>query len=194
MLRQQTASVSSQSSTSTGVYERTDHGPNNLISGPQNYPISSRRHRSSSNLSTRSMNLAGSSNISGIAPAREPVSTPWYARDHQTSRRNSNTSTRRSEATSPFLTSSFHGDSLLHASSHPSSVSQYPSGSSNPSTMAASTRLEEVTYHRAELERVKRENGILRQRIQELEKALSGSLIGPNSTSTSETHPHVTDS
>ena len=39
--------------------------------------------------------------------------------------------------------------------------------------MAASTRLEEVAYHRAELENAKRENETLRRRIKKLERNLS---------------------
>ncbi|KAL8869017.1 MAG: hypothetical protein Q9174_004586 [Haloplaca sp. 1 TL-2023] len=70
LLRQQTASVASTtSSVSTGPVDSTDYGMNHLISGPY-HPTPSRRHRSSSSLSTRSMNTAatttsGNTGLSG---------------------------------------------------------------------------------------------------------------------------------
>ena len=127
LLRQQTASVASTtSSVSTGPVDSTDYGMNHLISGPY-HPTPSRRHRrSSSSLSTRSMNtaatttsgntgLSGStvgttggvagSTISGVAPARDTYSAyPVHA--HSLSRQNSTASSRPSQASSPSLSSS----------------------------------------------------------------------------------------
>ncbi|KAL8852942.1 MAG: hypothetical protein Q9221_002192 [Calogaya cf. arnoldii] len=207
-LRQQTASVvSTTSSTSTGIADSTDVNANHLMSGPS-HPTPSRRHRSSSSLSTRSMNttattasgytgLSGStvgttagvagSTVSGIAPARDPVH-PTFA--HSMSRQNSTASSRRSQASSPSLSSSLlQGDHfpnlvpLRHASSsqpHPPSAQLHqqtlsPAASVRSSyvpSSAATARYEETAHHRSEMENVKRENEMLRRRIRELERSL----------------------
>lgn len=129
LLRQQSVSVASTaSSTSTGLADPTDHGANHLLSGAS-HPTPSRRHRSSSSLSTRSAttaatNLSGftgmsgstvgttggvaGSTASGITPARDvPVQHPSYTRE-ALSRQNSISSSRRSGTSSPSLSSSLH--------------------------------------------------------------------------------------
>ena len=128
--------------------------------------------------------VAGST-VSGITPARDTV-TPLSSHGRETlSRHNSVASSRRSEASSPSLASSFHqGDHFpnLHAPRQ-SSTSQYgytqqtmSPGSNRTSTIPpnlGTTRFEETAYHRSELEAAKRENGTLRRRIRELERTLS---------------------
>lgn len=212
LLRQQSVSVASTtSSTSAGLADSTDHGANHLLSGAS-HPTSSRRHRSSSSLSTRSANtsatvasgltgMSGStvgttagvagSTISGIAPARD-VSAPYssYSRD-ALSRHNSITSSRRSETSSPSLSSSLHqGDHFPNLFPHrQSSSSQYghsqpahvPLQTMSPGNVRSShlpsavgtSRYEEAAHHRSELEIVKRENESLRRRIRELERNLN---------------------
>ncbi|KAL8995608.1 MAG: hypothetical protein Q9169_004682 [Polycauliona sp. 2 TL-2023] len=200
-LRQQTASVASTtSSTSTGIADSTDVNANHLMSGPS-HPTPSRRHRSSSSLSTRSINttattasgytgLSGStvgttagvagSTVSGIAPARDSHH-PTHA--HSMSRQNSTTSSRRSQASSPSLSSSLlQGDHFpnLVPLRHPSSAQAHqqtlsPAASvrsSHVPSSAATARYEETAHHRSEMEHVKKENEMLRRRIRELERSL----------------------
>ncbi|KAL8913948.1 MAG: hypothetical protein Q9171_001333 [Xanthocarpia ochracea] len=209
-LRQQTASVASTaSSTSTGIADSTDANANHLMSGPS-HPTPSRRHRSSSSLSTRSMNttatttsgytgLSGStvgttggvagSTVSGIAPARESHAIhPTHG--HSMSRQNSTASSRRSQASSPSLSSSLlQGDHFpnLIPLRHTSSAQPNPPSaqllqqtlspaasvrSSYVPSSAAMARYEETAHHRSEMENVKRENEMLRRRIRELERSL----------------------
>ncbi|KAL8939406.1 MAG: hypothetical protein Q9216_003371 [Gyalolechia sp. 2 TL-2023] len=213
LLRQQTASVASTtSSTSTGFADSADHSANHLISGPS-HPTPSRRHRSSSSLSTRSINtaatttsgftgLSGStvgttggvagSTVSGIAPARDSYGIyPTHAQS--LSRQNSTTSSRRSQASSPSLSSSLlqsdHFPNLVpirhpsssHSQPNPPS-SQLPHQTLSPAasarssyvpSSAATARYEETALHRSEMEVVKRENEALRRRIRDLERSLA---------------------
>ncbi|KAL9600168.1 MAG: hypothetical protein Q9179_003302 [Wetmoreana sp. 5 TL-2023] len=201
--------ASTTSSTSTGPADSTDYNMNHLISGP-NHPIPSRRHRSSSSLSTRSINtaattasgftgLSGStvgttggvagSTISGVAPTRDTYGAlPFHA--HSLSRQNSTASSRRSQASSPSLSSSLlqgdHFPNLVphrHASSSqpnppPAPLLQQnlsPAASARSSYLpssAAIARYEETAHHRSEMEIVKRENEMLRRRIRELKRTL----------------------
>lgn len=177
------------------------------------HPTPSRRHRSSSNLSTRSINttattasgytgLSGStvgttggvagSTISGIAPARDSHAIyPTYAQS--LSRQNSAASSRRSQASSPSLSSSLlqsdHFPNLIPLRQPSSSQSHPPLGqlpqqtlspaasarSSYVHSSAATARYEESAHQRAEMESVKRENETLRRRIRELERRLTSS-------------------
>jgi len=200
LLRQQTASVASTaSSTSTGLAEY----PDPMALGAS-HPTPSRRHRSSSSLSTRSaitMSVPVGA-VTGIAPAREIVHAAPQNRD-SLSRQNSVASSRRSEASSPSLSSS-----LLHGDHFPSSLPQrqsfvlqhaHPSGSnalqlsSSPGTARSpsrpqaisSARYEEAALHRSELEAARQENEALRRRVKELERSLS---IGR-----SQSHSHESD-
>ena len=199
LLRQQSASVvSNASSMSTGLPDSSEHNSNHLLSGPS-HPTPSRRHRSSSNLSSRSATtaatttsnvtgLSGStlgttagiagSTVSGITPARDPPPVR-----ESLSRHDSIASSRRSEASSPSLASSLHQSdhfpSLLpprHSISihNPISTSSVTSHQHSISPITTRpTRLEEVAHHRSELEVVKRENETLRRRIRDLERTLS---------------------
>ncbi|KAL8655124.1 MAG: hypothetical protein Q9210_001071 [Variospora velana] len=211
LLRQQTASVASTtSSTSTGFADSTDNNANHLMSGAS-HPTPSRRHRSSSSLSTRSMNttattasgytgLSGStvgttggvagSTISGIAPARDSHAVyPTHAQS--LTRQNSTASSRRSQASSPSLSSSLlqgdHFPNLIPlrqpslSQPHPP-LGQLPQQTLSPAasarssyvhSSAATARYEESAHQRAEMESVKRENETLRRRIRELERRLT---------------------
>lgn len=202
-LRQQSASVAStSSSTSNGPNELTDFNASHMHLG-SSHPTPSRKHRSSSNLSSRSVNnLTGTTSasvsindsaVSGVAPARDATAASSllsHARE-SLSRQNSVASSRRSEASSPSLSASMpHGDQLQWTLPHRPSMSQQ-SHAPNPhlpqqaishtnarsptrATSIVSTRYEEAAYHRSELESVKRENETLKRRIRELEKGLSG--------------------
>ncbi|SLM38157.1 hypothetical protein LPUS_08289 [Lasallia pustulata] len=125
ILRQQSASVTSTtSSTSTGLVDPTDHNANHMLSGAS-HPTPSRRHRSSSSLSTRSINTPGmaantlvgpsgnaistaagvtGSTVSGITPARDS-NAPGSSQTRETlSRQNSIASSRPSGTSSPSRT------------------------------------------------------------------------------------------
>ncbi|KAI4198838.1 MAG: hypothetical protein LQ346_002686 [Caloplaca aetnensis] len=207
LLRQQTASVASTtSSTSTGFADSTDHNANHLMSGPS-HPTPSRRHRSSSSLSTRSINtaattasgytgLSGStvgttggvagSTVSGIAPARD-IHGVYPVHAQSLSRQNSTASSRRSQASSPSLSSSLlqsdHFPNLIPLRQPNPSLpsSQLPQQTLSPAASARSsyihanptTRYEETSHQRAEMDSVKRENEALRRRIRELERRLA---------------------
>ena len=193
--------ASTTSSASAGLPDATDQNANHLMSGAS-HPTPSRRHRSSSNLSARSSNTAATgatgitgtsgstvgttagvagSTVSGIALARDATAQYSYARDPLS--RQSSVASRRSEASSPSLSSSLHqGDHFpnLYAHRHSGSASyNQHSFSSQQTTNAGNTRVpstqryEEAAHHRSELEIVKRENEALRRRIQELERSLS---------------------
>lgn len=193
LLRQQSASVvSTASSTSTGLSDLPDHNPNHVGFGAS-HPTPSRRHRSSSSLSIRSVNATAiaANTVSGIAPVRE--GTPHlssHSRD-ALSRQNSVASSRRSEAPSPSLsTSLIPGDhfpftnsqrqSYIAPHSHPS-ISHFslqpvsPGEARSPTrpSVIVSTRYEEATFHRLELEAAKEENEALRHRIRDLERSMS---------------------
>ncbi|KAL2003646.1 hypothetical protein VTN02DRAFT_2909 [Thermoascus thermophilus] len=184
LLRQQTASVASTaSSTSTNLNDPIDsiHGSHH-VSGV--HPTSSRRHRSSSNLSSSFPGISGSTagSVTGIAPSRDsglPPSRPSgdYPRIGR-SREPSFTSTRQSGTSSPSLSSSFQqrGDHFPHSMGHSHRLSLGTGGAAenNPRSMSSSAtaRYEEAAYHRAELESIKRENEMLRRRVRELEITL----------------------
>lgn len=200
LLRQQTASVASTaSSTSTGLLDATDHTTNHLVSSHV-HPTSSRRHRSSSSLSTRSVNtaattasgytgLSGStvgttggvagSTFSGIAPARDNNAVPRSSNTRETLSRNGSIASRRSGASSPSLASSLQqADPIPNLYPHRLSNAPVPSQptmspGSNRSSYAPTARYEEATHYRSELEIVKRENESLRRRVKELERSLN---------------------
>lgn len=175
-----------------------DHNANHLLSGAS-HPTPSRRHRSSSSLSTRSANTAASgltgisastigttggiagSTSSGIAPARDPVLNQIYPRE-TLSRHDSVASSRRSEASSPSLASSLQqGDHFSAYQSHRSSQQGYGQQITNTvgaraahvASAGPTSRFEETAHHRSELEMVKRENENLRRRVRELERSLN---------------------
>ena len=201
ILRQQSASVASTtSSASVGYSDAVDQTSSHGLSG-NNHPTTSRRHRSSSNLSIRSATTAATtatggtgasgstlgttagvagSMMSGIAPARDTATPYSHTRDQLS--RQSSVASRRSEASSPSLSSSlYQGDHfpnlLGHRHTGSASQPQTPSqsinlGSVRSSHIPATQRYEEVAHHRSELEMVKKENEALRRRIRELERSL----------------------
>lgn len=203
-LRQQTASVASTTSSTSEL----------LSDYAAIVPTSQRRHRSSSNLSTRSTRsinaaTANATSISGVAPARE-ASVPNSSRPSldivrpDISRQNS-AAGHRSVTASPSLASNQlvhnppfpqnHAQSNRHSSaSAAQSVAPSPAVDSfahharSPSFSAAvaAARYEEAAYHRSELEAVKRENEALRQRIRDLERSLGGNASRSRATSSIE--------
>lgn len=201
-LRQQSASVAStSSSTSNGPNDLTDFNASHMHFG-SSHPTPSRKHRSSSNLSSRSVNnpsgiastsvSLNDSAVSGVPQARDATaagSLLSHARE-SLSRHNSVASSRRSEAPSPSLSASMpHGDQFQWTLPYRPSISQQ-SHALNPhlpqpatnhanirsptqATSIVSTRYEEAARHRSELDSVKRENETLKRRIRELERGLS---------------------
>ncbi|KAK2759338.1 hypothetical protein FQN54_002816 [Arachnomyces sp. PD_36] len=155
LLRQQTASVASTtSSTSTSVNDAIDPVHNSQYLSGSVHPTSARRHRSSSNLSTRS--LAGSTHagvsagamsgsVNSIAPSRETGRPSADMPRVNRSRDPSVASTRRSGRSSPSLSSSLqqhgehlpHSHSTSHSHSHSHSLSQSYSHSHRPSQTSA---------------------------------------------------------
>ena len=159
------------------------------------HPTPARRHRSSSSsLSTRSVNAASitDSTVTGIAPARDSTTHVSNQNRETLSRHNSVASSRRSEASSPSLSSS-----LLSGDHFPTTLPQRQSfvsphghgpashvtqqsinpGSTRPPTHTSaivSSRYEEAAHHRSELEAARQENEALRRRIKDLERSLSG--------------------
>ncbi|MCJ1409943.1 hypothetical protein MMC19_004027 [Ptychographa xylographoides] len=184
LLRQQSASAASNtSSTSTDVADLPDPSSSHLLVG-SSHPTSSRRHRSSSNLSTRS--LVATTTMSGIIPTRENNQhLPGQIRD-SLSRRSSAASTP-SLALSPSLNSSDHvfsarsqrqpsSSHFTHPSlPHTSPQIGHPIEARSPTRPSAifTARYEEAAYHRSELEAAKQENEALRRRIRDLERSLS---------------------
>jgi hypothetical protein len=180
-LRAQTASVASTTSSTSELY--ADQYPyTSSISIP---PTSARRHRSSSNLSTRSARSIreaanNSTSVSGVAAPREQ-SVSGSTRPSMDvprpdiSRQNSQPAANQrgpsgSVPASPYVTNS-------HRQSIPSNAGE-SYGNSHPrspsiTAAVAAARYEEAAFHRAELDAVKRENESLRQRIRDLEKSLS---------------------
>ncbi|OXV09218.1 hypothetical protein Egran_03019 [Elaphomyces granulatus] len=161
LLRQQTASVASTtSSTSTGLNDAIDPLHSSPYLSGSIHPTSSRRHRSSSNLSAYVPAAPGprTGSVASIAPSREsglPPSRPSadYPRVSR-SRDPSVTSVRQPGTASPSRSSSF------------------PLPGDPPHSTTATARYEEAAYHRAELESIKRENELLRRRVRELEQTL----------------------
>ncbi|GKZ40429.1 hypothetical protein AbraIFM66951_000193 [Aspergillus brasiliensis] len=181
LLRQQTTSVASTaSSTSATLNDSVDalHTSPYIISSA--HPTSSRRHRSSSSLSSSYIpavqgSRAGS--VSGIAPAREtylPSTRPDPSRPGR-SRESSLTSHRQSEGALPSIPGSHHQTQATdHLSHHAVSYPHRSSLSQQKTPHSSSTsRHEEVLQQRGEVESLKRENEMLRRRVRELESAIS---------------------
>jgi hypothetical protein len=136
--------------------------------------------------------IAGST--SGVVPDRSRGNYPRHESIPQSqslSRQNSVTGSRRSGASSPAPLSSAHS-SYQHADhfpylsqSRPHPPNREPSSGTVPTfgmgdglrsesltSVQTTGRYEETSYHRHELEAVKRENEALRRRIKELERTL----------------------
>ena len=198
-LRAQTASVASTTSSASDHFFTNDPYSTNTGTSNTIIPTSTRRHRSSSNLSQRSArsireNLANTSatSVSGVAAPRDQ-SVQASSRPSMDIPR-PEMSRQNSTSASGFRSSSINASP--HLSQAPYSHTQRPSMSSHPnvpglgadaspqqsyprspsfSSAVATARYEEATQHKAELETVKRENEILRARVKELEKSLAAS-------------------
>lgn len=167
-------------------------------------PNTSRRHRSSSSLSMRSTNpaLAGHGggasgpntmssaaasfagiSASGIAPPRDTTAPYTYPRDPLS--RQSSVASRRSDASSPSLSSSLvQADPFtgLYTRRYSGSTSQAQQGtaaqnsssvfSGRPSHIPSTQRHEEANLARSELESVRKENEELKSRIRDLERIM----------------------
>ncbi|PYI05832.1 hypothetical protein BO78DRAFT_419156 [Aspergillus sclerotiicarbonarius CBS 121057] len=178
LLRQQTTSVASTaSSTSTTLNDSVDalHASPYVINTA--HPTASRRHRSSSSLSSSYIpavqgSRAGS--VSGIAPARDtylPSARPDPSRPGR-SRESSLTSPRQSEGALPTL-GSFHQTQPADPLPHHTASYPHRSSLSQKTPIIGSTRHDEVTHQRGEVESLKRENEMLRRRVRELESAVT---------------------
>lgn len=171
LLRQQTTSVASTTSSTSTLNEPTDgiHASPSL--GSSTHSHSSRRQRSSSSLSSHTQAAPGSqaASVTGIAPSRDSSHPSRTVR----SRESSLTSRRPSIGSLSSFPHYSHSEQLSHYGSpsvypHRNSVSQTHLGlSSNPLA-----RYEEATLHKSELETVKRENDQLKRRVRELEQVL----------------------
>ncbi|PYH47594.1 uncharacterized protein BP01DRAFT_421877 [Aspergillus saccharolyticus JOP 1030-1] len=173
LLRQQTASVASTtSSTSTTLNDPMDSLHNSQYSINPTVPTTSRRHRSSSSLSSSYIPAVQGSRTGsgfGIAPSRE-TQLPQTRTD----------SARSGRSREPSLTSrqSDTASSQLHipASDQLSpSLGSYPHRNSLPqqrSPVIPPSRHEELHAQREEVDLLKRENETLRRRVQELEHIL----------------------
>lgn len=162
LLRQQTASVASTTSSTSTTF-------NDLIDTLHSSPYLGTRHRSSSSLSSSyipAVQESRAGNI-GIGAARE--NSLSFSRPGR-SRQQSFNSVQPSGSASPSLSSSLQqGDHFPRRGSvsHPHVTS--------PTAMS---RLEETVQYRGEFESIKRENETLRQRVRDLELALRKSQGG----------------
>ncbi|RMZ86025.1 hypothetical protein DV737_g328, partial [Chaetothyriales sp. CBS 132003] len=192
-LRAQTASVASTASSASDYLFTADSLSSTV--GTTIIRPSSRRHRSSSNLSARSARSArdgvGSAtrtSVSGVAAPREQsVQTSTrpsveIVRPDPTRQNSTGTAGYRcAPATaSPHPTQSqTQRSSVSSAVANPSAGIPDPSGPTayprSPilSSTALAARYEEAAQHRSELEAVKRENELLRARVKDLEKSLA---------------------
>lgn len=188
ILRQQTASVTSTTSSTSTFNEPTD----GLHASP---PLSnqhshvSRRQRSASCLSSSTPAVQGvqAASVTGIAPLRDithhPRSTEHVHTRTVRSREPSLTSRRPSIGSLSLNAQTTYGDQFSHFGSpsvYPqrNSVSQTHFGlSSNPPA-----RYEEATLHREELESIKRENEQLKKRVRELEGILKKQRVAETGT------------
>lgn len=200
LLRQQTASVASTaSSTSISLADHsTDalHSPYTASSSI--YPTTSRRHRSSSSLSSHlpPAQVSRTGSVVGIAPLRDVAArTSLDAARPGQSRETSISSPRRSLEQQHYQQQQQKHPqqsdlSLPHSASHSQSTAQRATAHPNPHPYPAaslpavsSPRLEELTHQREELEMVKRENEALRRRVRELELSLRESRAHQGPTS-----------
>ncbi|RMZ90033.1 hypothetical protein DV736_g2743, partial [Chaetothyriales sp. CBS 134916] len=192
-LRAQTASVASTTS-STSDYLFTADSHSSTV-GTTITPASTRRHRSSSNLSARSarsirdgVGSATRTSVSGVAAPREQSvqtsSRPSMeiVRPDPTRQNSTGAAGYRSAPSnaSPHLSMSHpHRPSVSSVALNPSTSNPEASGAPvyprSPilSSTALTARFEEAAQHKSELEAVKRENELLRARVKDLEKSLA---------------------
>ncbi|OJJ46630.1 hypothetical protein ASPZODRAFT_16385 [Penicilliopsis zonata CBS 506.65] len=178
LLRQQTASVASTASSTSTTFNESLEPLHSPYINSSMHPTASRRHRSSSNLSSYIPAVQGS-RAGGMAAGSRPATD--LGRSCR-SREPSITSPRPSEnSLSPLLmqptSQPYQGDYLAHITSNhhaPASSQRYLPPQQGFSGQQAGTmsRLEEIVHQRGELDAVKRENEALRRRVRELELTL----------------------
>ncbi|KAJ5604810.1 hypothetical protein N7510_009964 [Penicillium lagena] len=188
LLRQQTASVASTTSSASTLNEPTSaEGVQNSppLGRSSSRPNSSRRHRSSSSIGSNAQvaQSAMAANVAGIAP--------WRENNPHASSRNHSDLPRRARSREPSLTMSrrpsvssltsfpqYQHNNDHHTPYYGNSPSIYPyrNSISQPQSAAPASnpmaRYEEAAYHKSELDVVKRENDQLRKRVRELETTL----------------------
>ncbi|CAK7265041.1 hypothetical protein SEPCBS119000_001308 [Sporothrix epigloea] len=152
-----------------------------LFSGTSGFSIPSsagRHNRTYSNTSIRSQAAAAGStpSVTGItAPVPIRPTAPYLSRQNSTA-------SRRSRANSPGPSAS-----ASNSYTHPLHIGE--------ASVLGTTRSDDFTIYRAELENVKRENELLRRRIRELERAAAVSLAssvsgGPPTSTLEPSHYH----
>ncbi|KAJ5112414.1 hypothetical protein N7532_000459 [Penicillium argentinense] len=184
LLRQQTASVASTTSSTSTLNESADGYHHSPSLGSSNRSHSSRRQRSSSSLSAHTPAAQGpaAASVTGIAPSRETSIPARTAR----SREASLTSRRPSFGSMPSSSHHTYAEPISYFGTSPSiyphrdSVSQTQLGQSH----SCITRYEEAAFHKSEFETMKRENELLRKRVRELESILKKQRDGEPEGST----------
>ncbi|RMD43521.1 hypothetical protein DV735_g1629, partial [Chaetothyriales sp. CBS 134920] len=194
-LRAQTASVASTaSSTSDYLFSPDSHSS---TVGTTILPPSSRRHRSSSNLSARSarsvrdgLSSATRTSVSGVAAPREhsvqtssrpsvEIIRPDPSRQNSTGAAGYRSTAAGASHSQHLSQSNPHRGSAAPVATNPAGGNPDPAGTSSYprspilSSTALAARYEEAAQHRSELEAVKRENELLRARVKDLEKSLA---------------------
>ncbi|OJJ31155.1 hypothetical protein ASPWEDRAFT_176254 [Aspergillus wentii DTO 134E9] len=175
LLRQQTTSVASTTSSTSGTLnDSLDALHSSPYLNSSTNHSTSRRHRSSSSLSSSyvpAVQGSRTNSVTGIAPLRDSGLPIRPGRSRETSI----TSPRQSDAALSSLSPPLQqqGDYFPHVATVPSS---YPHRNSitqpGKSAAAAMSRYEETAHHRAEYESIKRENEALRRRVRDLEQVL----------------------
>ncbi|KAJ9603477.1 hypothetical protein H2200_012255 [Cladophialophora chaetospira] len=192
-LRAQTASVASTTSSTSDHFFSSADPYSTSTSGNAIIPTTTRRHRSSSNLSTRSARSireslanAGNTSVSGVAAPRDQsvqasarpsmeMNRPDMSRQNSTSASGFRSS---SITSSPHIsqgtTYAYPHRSSVSSNVDPTSIPQHTVMTRSPSSNAAiaQARYEEAALQRQELEAVKRENEALRAKVRNLEKSL----------------------
>ncbi|KAE8365924.1 hypothetical protein BDV27DRAFT_156475 [Aspergillus caelatus] len=175
LLRQQTASVASTTSSTSTTFNDQSDAPQASSYLSSTHPTASRRHRSSSSLSSSYIPAVQGSRTgsgAGIIPSRDvPLSSSRPGR----SRESSFTSPRQSEGTLPLSPASAQQSQSDPFSNYVSGSHPYPhrnSLSQQRSRTTSISRPDEIARQRAELEILKRENEGLRRRVRDLELVL----------------------
>ncbi|ODM17747.1 hypothetical protein SI65_06535 [Aspergillus cristatus] len=162
LLRQQTASVASTTSSTSTTF-------NDSIDTLHSSPYLGTRHRSSSSLSSSYIPAVQESRAGNIGIAAVRENGLSFSRPGR-SRQQSFNSVQPSGSASPSLSSS-----LQQVDHFPRRGSVSHTHVTSPTAMS---RLEETVQHCGEFESIKRENEALRQRVRDLELALKKSQGG----------------
>ncbi|KAA8650522.1 uncharacterized protein ATNIH1004_003209 [Aspergillus tanneri] len=183
LLRQQTASVASTASSASTSF----NDPMDTLYSPYlintAHPTASRRHRSSSSLSSSYVPAVQGSrtgSVTGIAPSRDVSVTsprPGDSMRSGRSREPSLTSPRPSDGALSLPPSSQQIpyqsiDQLSHPPGAPSNAHRSSLSQQQSRTFSSTSRPDEIAHQRAELELIRRENEAFRRRVRELESTL----------------------